>query len=432
MPESNLSDIREEVLSEEVQDILTYRPKWIIRNGNILLLVIVLLMLATTWLIRYPDIITSSARLKALNPPKQIVARTNGKLIKLFVQNGETTQQDSHLGLLESTADYGQMMKLLQWVDSMVAKLEAGEIGKAIELPVPMLSALGEVQVQYQTFQNQLSLARQTIRSGYYEKKKAALKVDLQYMASLNKNVADMKELQEQDRALQEKELEAYEKLAKEKVIAPLELNQYRSRLLAKDQGLEQTSSQVINGDISTHRKQTELLDIQKQILDQQQQFQSSLLELKSQIEKWVQQYVLVAPEDGAVLFVSTLNQNEPVQNGQPLFYIQPEKSDFYVELIVGQKGFGKVKKGQKVILRVDGFPSDEFGYLSANIDYLATIPTRSDSFLVKAQLEDVLYTNYGKKLLFNDNMTAQAEIITDNRRLFERFFSSFRSLSRN
>jgi hypothetical protein len=43
-------------------------------------------------------------------------------------------------------------------------------------------------------------------------------------------------------------------------------------------------------------------MGLEKQIIDQQQKFNSSLSDLKSETEKWIQQYVLVAPEDGSVL----------------------------------------------------------------------------------------------------------------------------------
>ena len=49
-------------------------------------------------------------------------------------------------------------------------------------------------------------------------------------------------QLQQQDQQLQQKEYDAYESLAKDKVIAPFELNQYKSKLIAKEQSLKQTA----------------------------------------------------------------------------------------------------------------------------------------------------------------------------------------------
>ena len=187
----------------------------------------------------------------------------------------------------------------------------------------------------------------------------------------------------------------------------------------------------LTNSDISSHNKQKEILDLQKQVTDQQQQFHSSLLELKSEVEKWVQQFVLTAPEDGKVLFVSSLQENEWISNGQGLFYIQPEQSSYYVEMKAGQKGLGKVKKGQKVMIKVEGYPSNEFGYLTATVNYISNIPSRTDSFLVKAELTHGLQTNYVKTIFFRNGLSAQAEIITDDRKLFDRMTGQLKEVLR-
>lgn len=96
---------------------------------------------------------------------------------------------------------------------------------------------------------------------------------------------------------MQDTEYKAYQSLAKDKVIAPLELNQYKSKLIAKEQSLKQLDVQITNNDISSHGKQKEILELEKQVTGEQQKFHSALLVLKSDIEKWVQQYVLAAPE---------------------------------------------------------------------------------------------------------------------------------------
>ena len=121
--------------------------------------------------------------------------------------------------------------------------------------------------------------------------------------------------MQQQDQELQENEYKAYEQLAEEKVIAPLELNQYKSKLLTKDQNMEQLGTQLTNNDVNSHAKQKEILETNKQVTDQQQQFYSSLLAMKSEIEKWIQTYVLVAPEDGKLFYVATLRENELVSD---------------------------------------------------------------------------------------------------------------------
>ena len=425
MPEQSLiKEQNQELVSDEINEIVSYRPHWIIRKGNIVFLIILLLLLALTVIIQYPDLITTSARLVALNPPKTINAKAEGKLVKLFAVNEEFVTKDQHLGYIESTADYSEVMELYVWTKETITATEGSGYDILEEKSLPVFENLGELQADYQRFQNEWKLTKQTLTGGYYKKKLGALQKDMQYLTVLKENIYRQQKLQEQDQHLQQKEYKAYEKLAEEKVIAPLELNQYKSKLLAKDQSMEQIGAQLTNNEVSSHAKQKEILETQKQVTDQQQNFYSSLLEMKSEIEKWIHNYVLSAPEEGKLFYVTALSENQFVSNGQSLFYVEPEQTNYYAELTAGQKGFGKIKKGQQVRIKIESYPDAEFGYLTGKVTYIAGMPNRRDSFLIKADLPNGLQTNYHKSIFFRNNLSANAEIITLNRRLIERLFN--------
>ena len=74
-------------------------------------------LLSLTRFIAYPDIINGSARLVSLNAPKMISAKTEGKLVKLFAPDGKEVRKGEHLGYVESTASYNEVMELKQWVE---------------------------------------------------------------------------------------------------------------------------------------------------------------------------------------------------------------------------------------------------------------------------------------------------------------------------
>jgi len=418
-----------DVLTDEIQEVISYQPHWIVRRGNTLFFLILLGILCVCWVIRYPDVVQSRARLLAVNPPKQVVAREQGKLAKLLVAENEYVKAGQHLAYLESTASYDQVMKLNGLIDKVADSSGQIDLGFIADNGFPLLSKLGELQPAYQVFQNQWAVTVQTFKTGFFDKRRKTIQQDLKYLEQQKEHLQRQRKAQEEDRALQEKEYHAYEKLARDKVIAPLELNQMKSKLLSKEQGLEQIDLQAVNNQLSNQSKYKELLDIQKQMADQQQEFRSALLQLKSEMEKWIQQYVQVAAESGIVLFASALSVNQLISSGQTLFYIRPQQSVYYLELTVGQRGFGKIKEGQKVVVRIDGYPSEEFGSLTARINYISLIPSRTDSFVLKAALPNGLNTNYGKVLPFNNELSASADIITTDRRLLHRFMGRLREI---
>lgn len=411
-----------EAVSPEVQELISYHPHWIIRKGNTAFFLIVFVLLALTWLVKYPDIAKGTVKLVATNAPSLLVARTEGKLQKLLVTNEQQVIQGQPLAFLQSTASYEQVLSLQSWIKQVEPFIIKDSLEILLIKPVPLFNELGELQTPYQDFQTTLQETMHILSHGYYKQKKRALQEDMSYLTAIQANARQQQALLQQDYTLQQNEYKVNELLAKDRVIAPLELNQQKSKVIGKEQSLEQMSAQLINNEISVHNKSKELLDLQKYITDQQQKFRAALLGMKSKIQDWLRQYAITATEDGKVLFVSFLQENELIVNGQELFYIQPASSRYYGQLTVSQNGLGKIKTGQKVLIRVASYPSNEFGYLKGIVNYIPAIPGVKDSFLIKVDLPEGLRTNYNKTILFRNNLLAQGEIITDDRRLLNRF----------
>ncbi len=347
------------------------------------------------------------------------------------MKNEQEVKQGQPLAFLQSTANHQQVLALEEWVK----EVEPFIINDSFEIlfidPLPAFNQLGEIQTAYQDFQNTTKETLQIFFNGYYQQKKKALLKDLAYLSSLQNNNKKQLQLMQQDFELQQQEYHANESLAKDKVIAPLELNQNKSKVIGKEQSLEQANSQIINNDLSEHGKRKEILDLQKYVIDQKQKFRSELFNLKSKIEEWEQQYVIIAPEKGKVLFSSFFEENQLLSMGQEMFYVQPPGVSYYGQLMAPQSGLGKIKPGQKVLIRVESYPSTEFGYITGKVSYISNIPTAKDSFLIRIDLPYGMETNYHAKIRFRNNLAAEAEVITDNRRLFDRFVGQLRDLGR-
>src|SRR5579871_516425 len=428
---SHTSLITNNSISDEVQELISYKPHWIIRKGNAIFFWVLLLLLAFTWFIKYPDIVKGSLKLSAINAPKLLIAKTEGKLQKLLVSNEQQVVQGQPLAFMQSTADHRQVLNLQKSIYAIEPLITKDSLEILLSNPFPLFDELGEIQPYYQDFQNTLKETLQILANGFYQQKKQALQKDLSFLSAIQENIEKQKQLTQQDYELQQKEYAANESLARDKVIAPLELNQNKSKVIVKQQSLQQMSAQLINNEIAAQAKKKEIMELQKFIIDQQQKFSSALLTLKSKTEEWIQHYVIEAPEAGKILFTSFLQENQQIAGGQELFYIQPQQSSYYGQMMASQIGLGKIKPGQKVLIRVESYPSNEFGYLTGIVDYISTVPTPRDSFLIKVDLPKGLKTNYDKTVFFRNNLSAQAEVITDNRRLFDRFLGQLHDIMR-
>ncbi len=87
------------------------------------------------------------------------------------------------------------------------------------------------------------------------------------------------------------------------------------------------------------------------------------------------------------------------------------------------QSNFGKVETGQKVILKFDAYPWQEFGAVIGTIDYISPVPVDSGYYLAKVVLPDNLKTNYKKEIPFIEGLQAQSEIVTKDLRLAESLY---------
>lgn len=410
-----------QLLSSEVQDILTYKPHWFVRKGNYVFLGVILAMVLLACIISYPDTINASVRLQATNGPLLVSVKAEGKLERLMVKNGEWVVKGQPLAYIQNAADHEQVDQLRHWMEMVNADIDKPDLKTIAAKPFPALTQLGDLQAAFQDFQNEFVQVKEVYLNGYFSKKKASLEKDLSYISKMKDNLIQQQQLIVEDQEMQANELKVYEQLAKDKVIAPMELNQYKSRLLSREQSLKQSRSQITNSEMSSHGKQKELLELDKTIADQQQRFRSSFYILKNQLDEWLQQYVVSAPDEGRIEFVSFFQENQLLGRGQPLLHILKNQAGYYAEMKAGQAGIGKVRSGQKVIIRIAGYPSQEFGHLEGRIAFVSDIPGERDSFLIRVDLPRGLMTNYNKALQFRNNLSATAEVITDDRKLIHR-----------
>nr|WP_287101480.1 HlyD family efflux transporter periplasmic adaptor subunit [Hydrotalea sp. AMD] len=91
----------------------------------------------------------------------------------------------------------------------------------------------------------------------------------------------------------------------------------------------------------------------------------------------------------------------------------------------IPQTNFGKVKTRQKVLLKLNAYPYQEYGYVEGRISFISAIPTDS-GYMAKVNLVNGLATNYYEALQYREGLTAQASIITADKRLLQRFYENF------
>lgn len=422
MPAESNDEIK--LLSNEVQEIISYRPVWILRNGITLFILIITCLIVLTYFIQYPDVVNTKAKLTSINAPKVVITKTDGKLIKLFAKEGEQKMQGEILGYMESTANNEEVILLSENIDTAVVLFNRNNLFDALSFLQNDYSNLGELQQNYQTFSAAYQNFKNYLSNGFYIHKKAMLSNDLSFLQKMHSNLLKQKELNTEDLALQQKTFDANESLKNDKVISALDYRNETSKLINKKLTLPQISSAIISNEAQQNEKLKEIAELENVIVQQKSIFNQSLNTFKSQVDEWKQKYLLVAPVSGKIAFATFLQENQQLQANQILCFINPQNTQYYAEVYIPQTNFGKVQKGQDVLLKFPAYPFQEYGSVKGKIDFISNISTDS-GYLAKVILPKGLNTSYNKQVQFRDGLLAQGEIITKDMRLLQRFYQN-------
>lgn len=408
--------------SEEIQELISKNPPAIIRWGNMVFLFVLLVLLMLAYMIEYPDVVQASFKLTSLNAPKSIHTKITGKLVRLLIKENSFVKKGTILAFLESTANHEEILNLSTVVDSLIQSFSKNELISLRNWDFGKYRQLGELQVAFQSF-SQVFIQYQTFmgNEGWLKKRQLLFK-ELEDLKLLQNNLTKQHKLLEKDLKLAEEEFKIQQKLALQKVIATLEFKREESKLLAKQMPLHQSESAVINNSAAQNSKQKEILELDKSISEQQNLFMQALFTLKSSIDDWKSKYVLIASLTGNVYFSNLLQENQTLNAGQEVFFNAPASSREVGEIWIPQNNLGKVRTGQKVVIKFKGYPFQEFGSVEGKIDFIAEIPIKDSVFLARVILPKGLKTNFNKKLNYKSGMKATAEIITEDKRLIDRF----------
>jgi multidrug efflux pump subunit AcrA (membrane-fusion protein) len=429
----NISGLSEtlRLRSDEVQEFISRKPNFFIRWGTVLFFCILVVMGAVCWFIQYPDLVVSKARLTSMNAPKEVITRTEGKLQQLAATNGDKVKQGTVLAYMESIANPSAVEQVKANLDSILLYVSQNSSDQIVKFfpdysQQQYLKELGELQQPFQTFMQSFISIRDFISNGFYLRKRTMLQTDLSNMTRLHTILKEQQMLLEKDVALSKQTFDANESLAKDKVISALDYRNEQSKHIAKQLSLPQIKSAIVNNESQQNDKRKEIAELENQIIVQKNNFIQALQSLISQFQQWEFKYLLKAPIEGTVQMAGFYQQNQFIKNGQLLFYVQPDSMQYYTEMFIPQYNFGKVTVGQDVLLKFQAYPYEQFGSVSGKIEFISTTPTDS-GYLAKVTLPKGLTTNYGKTIQYQYGLFAQADIVTENMRLLERFYYNIR-----
>lgn len=427
--------------SDEAHQILGRMPSWIIRWGVTVVFVIFAGILVGCWFIKYPDTVSAPVVLTTLNPPADLVVRYDGLIDSICVADGQSVEKGTLVAVLRNAAS----RRDVQTVQAYLAAIAESPCTEWIAAPwLCEKYSLGEVQTPFADFQSKCRDYAHYLEADLTGRKRRLLQQQIdknrEYYVKLRRQQALLGE----DLGYQRKIHERDSLLYAENVISSADFETSSQNLLQKrnskagfDATLTSTELTIIQSEQQivelTLQQETETAGYERSIDQSRQQ-------LMAQLAQWRQQYVLEAPAAGRVTFVSYWSENQHVSIGDKLASIVPDGvTEVIGRMQVPTAGFGKVKVGQTVNVKLNGYPYMEFGVLRGTIRSLSAVPEQvptqqgiSAAYIAEVVFPAGMQTSYKKELPMIQQMDGTGEIITEDMRLIERFIRPIVSLFKN
>lgn len=419
-----------ELRSEEVQDILTRVPHWMIRWGNVVILLTLLIVLMFSYFIKYPDIVTTQVIITTQNPPEKLVARTSGKIAKILVEDRALVSPKTPLAIIENTANYEDVFQLKNCIDTI-------SINKPqFNFPLDAFTflQLGEIQNAFTLFEKDYIAYDLNRNLKPYSIEKTAQGLETNQLSERLKLLQQQYQISQHELQLKKQELERFKTLFDKGVIAAQEWENKNLECLQAEKNVKNIRSQVSQmrsavNDLNRNSSNTTVNET-KDNINLQRNVLQSFNQLKKAINDWEMAYVLRSSIKGQVSFMQIWVENQTINSGEQVFIIVPTNNKKYIGKVKAPaQNSGKIKVNQEVNIRLANFPDREFGIIKGKVKSISLTPDKEGNLLLDISLPNGIETSYQKKIIFQQEMSGTADIVTEDLRLMERLLYQFRDV---
>lgn len=418
-----------ELRSENVQDILTQPPHWMIRWGNTVIFVILLMVLLMSYVIKYPEFIPAPIVVTSKNPPEKLEARTTSKIEKILVKDHQSVNKNQVMMVLQSAADYKDILALKDIVDSMSSS-------QVLYFPTQQASTfkLGEIQGEYNSFAKALQDEKLFTRLKPYAPENIAANQSLGEYRARIATLQQQRNLEVTKFDLTKKNYLRSQELFNQGVIAAMELENEKIKFLQAEQNLKNiniTLSQMQEAVSNLNKtKSGASINTEKDKITYSSQTLQLFEQLRKSLRQWEQNYLIISSTEGVVSFQQFWGENQFVKPGDIVMSVLPNDKEFVVgRMLIPSVNSGKVKPNQKVLVKLDNYRYQEYGIVEGKVQNISLTPDDKGNYYVDILLPKGLQTSFGKKLPFDRELKGSAEIVTEDLRLIERFFYQIRKL---
>jgi len=416
--------------SEEVEDIMSFIPGRVIRWGLTVIFSVFISLLVGSYCFKSPEIIRAPMILTKKNPPVSLISKSTGKIDRLFAIDGQTVVEKENIALINNPTDFSHYLKLKKELSEcfLIPKWD----DQVFSYDLSDRLTLGELQQSYGPFLKGRNNFKHYLTQNYLPQKIGLINKQIVKQEEYYQTLIRQKEIQRNDLTLSVKSFVRDSSLFQKRTTSEAEYDKSRQLFLSKKSAFIGFEAVLRETESSILQMQSNRVELEMQHERELSEFRLTLDESKQNLEnaihQWEEKFLVASPVKGNLTYTSIWSVNQEVKTGELIATIIPiEESAIIAKAVIPPSGFGKVEIGQRVNLKLNGFPYMEFGMLKGNIRSISLVPEEK-GYVAEIELSDGMTSSYRENLKFIQQMDGTAEIITKEMRLITRLINPLRA----
>lgn len=391
------------------------------------LLLFIVISIAWAWYGQVDIVATAPFRLVPLGKVQNIQAPRSGEIQEIAIHSGDRIAEEQILFRLRSQETLNEFRELEQ-AEIAFKKAEFDLQQTLLQKRILAKETISALEHRVRVMQTAMQTYREALENHTKTSQPPDIDIEIQFRSA---EVEHLKQRYEQNQKLYEKRL-----------ISLAALNEAKVRYLSALAELPARMAEV-------NRYEVSLKDLKRQILEERLElertranFQNTydiaairLKQAKQAVNRSVDADIdlILAPESGIITQVLVNTPGQVVNKGQTLVTIAPASTPIVAEALILNKDVGLLSSGQKVKLKFEAFPFQDYGIQHGYLRQISPDAMGDEGsgtvFRGIIELENTTIFVHGEEKAFMFGMKGTAEIITDRQSILMLALNPLRQL---
>lgn len=400
-----------------------YLPKGVLRQAFVWLFLLIGILLMCLFWFPLQERVLGKVEIYHKGAPIQMKAKTNGQL-NLFITDESVISKNQILGWYDWNVSPEEVSALESLSIYNYDKRKGSD--ELLELLAPLknkgISQLqGEISAIYSTYDLYNNTVQQSTFDSYVSSQEKRIG-NIEQNKSLNRSVLDRKLNQT---SLIRDHIKSDSTLLEQGILSLRDFQIRRQKYLDDLIKIEEESLSLgaadetilsIQSSIELGKYNLALVSIEqyKNLITAIENFKKTYFNIK-------EEKAILAPISGKVSFADILNFSETVAPGDIMLTIEPSSSESksIARIITGPRSSGRIREGNRVMIKLDAYPIEQFGVVYGTISSKKDIP-EGDRYIYNLALEDGLKTTYDDYIPLQPQLTGEGTILINRTNIFE------------